>query len=48
MELAADSGLTIFSYTADPGSRSAEGLNLLASWSATLDAAEPTHAADNI
>jgi hypothetical protein len=35
MELAADGGLTIFAYTAEPGSRSQEGLNLLASWNAT-------------
>jgi MmyB-like transcription regulator ligand binding domain len=31
MELPADPGLTIFTYTAEPGSRSEEGLNLLAS-----------------
>jgi transcriptional regulator with XRE-family HTH domain len=41
MELSADAGLTIAVYSAEPGSRSEEGLNLLASW-----AAEPatTHA----
>jgi transcriptional regulator with XRE-family HTH domain len=33
-ELAAESGLTMFTYTAEPGTRSAEGLNLLASWAA--------------
>ena len=34
-DLAAESGLTMFTYTAVPGTRSAEGLNLLASWAAT-------------
>lgn len=35
----ATDGLTMFTYTAEPGSRSAEGLALLASWTAT--ATEP-------
>lgn len=35
MELPADGGLTMSVYTAEPGSRSEEALNLLASWSAT-------------
>jgi len=35
MELSADSGLTISTYTAEPGSRSQEALDLLASWAAT-------------
>jgi transcriptional regulator with XRE-family HTH domain len=43
MDLAADQGLTIFSYTAEPGSRSEEALNLLASWAATSDEADPAH-----
>ena len=34
-DLAADTGLTMFTYTAEPGTRSAEGLDLLASWAAT-------------
>ncbi|GAA3880471.1 helix-turn-helix transcriptional regulator [Leifsonia kafniensis] len=38
MELPADPGLTLFAYTAEPGSRSAERLRLLASWAATTDA----------
>jgi transcriptional regulator with XRE-family HTH domain len=38
MELAADPGLNILTYSAEPGSKSAEALNLLASWSATPDA----------
>lgn len=37
MELAADPGLTMFVYTAEPGSRSEEALSLLASWAATPD-----------
>jgi transcriptional regulator with XRE-family HTH domain len=44
MDLPADTGLTIFAYTAEPGSKSEEALNLLASWAATLD--EPAHATD--
>src|SRR5207302_1022742 len=43
MELIADPGLTLFAYTAEPGSRSEEALNLLASWTATLDQDEPAH-----
>jgi transcriptional regulator with XRE-family HTH domain len=43
MQLAADAGLMLFVYTADPGSRSEEALNLLASWTATSDE-ETTHA----
>lgn len=37
MELVADPGLTMFVYTAEPGSKSEEALRLLASWTATLD-----------
>ncbi len=44
MVLAGDSGLTMFAYTADPGSKSEEALNLLASWTATLDPEEPANA----
>jgi transcriptional regulator with XRE-family HTH domain len=40
LDLAADPGLTIFTYTAEPGSRSEEGLKLLGSWAATPDPAE--------
>ena len=46
MELRADTGLTILTYTAEPGSRSEEALNLLASWTATLDEAEPSNVTD--
>jgi transcriptional regulator with XRE-family HTH domain len=38
MELAADPGLTVFVYTAEPGSKTEQGLNLLASWTGTPDA----------
>ena len=37
MEIVADPGLAMFIYTAEPGSRSAEALSLLASWTATTD-----------
>ena len=40
MTLAADSNLRMFAYTAEPGSRSEESLNLLASWAATIAQAE--------
>jgi transcriptional regulator with XRE-family HTH domain len=46
MELPADPGLTIFTYTAEPGSRSEEALNLLASWAATHDQPETAPATD--
>lgn len=42
LEVAADPGLMIVAYTAEPGSRSAEALDLLASWTAT---AEHAHSA---
>jgi transcriptional regulator with XRE-family HTH domain len=44
LDLAADPGLTIFTYTAEPGSRSEEALNLLGSWAATIDPAESARA----
>jgi len=40
MDLAADEGLRISAYTAEPGSASEDALNLLASWAATADQAE--------
>lgn len=48
LDLVADPGLTTFIYTAEPGSREAEALRLLASWAATPtapDAAEATEQA---
>jgi transcriptional regulator with XRE-family HTH domain len=41
LELAADPGLTMFAYTAEPGSKSAEALSLLGSWAATPEQAPP-------
>ena len=46
LDLAADPGLTIFTYTAEPGSRSEEALKLLGSWAATVDPAESARATD--
>jgi transcriptional regulator with XRE-family HTH domain len=46
MELSADTGLTMFAYTAESGSKSEQALKLLASWSATSDQAAPAHATD--
>ncbi|MFF4590856.1 helix-turn-helix domain-containing protein [Streptomyces sp. NPDC001388] len=41
LEMAAEPGLTLTVYTAEPGSASEEGLRLLASWAATQDAGSP-------
>jgi transcriptional regulator with XRE-family HTH domain len=46
LDVAADPGLTLFAYTAEPGSRSADALKLLGSWAATAGAAEPAHTTD--
>jgi hypothetical protein len=35
MQLPGDEGLTLFAYTAEPGTPAADALALLASWSAT-------------
>lgn len=43
MEVAADSGLRLAVFTATPGSRSAEALDLLASWTATPASADAAH-----
>ncbi|HEV8688170.1 MAG TPA: helix-turn-helix transcriptional regulator [Gaiellaceae bacterium] len=43
MQLSADEGLMLFVYTAEVGSKSAEALNLLASWAATLDQVKPAN-----
>jgi hypothetical protein len=42
----ADPGLTIFTYTAEPGSQSQEALSLLGRWAATLDEAGRADATD--
>jgi transcriptional regulator with XRE-family HTH domain len=44
LDLPADHGLTIFTYTAEPGSRSEQAFTLLGSWSATADRAESARA----
>jgi transcriptional regulator with XRE-family HTH domain len=41
LDLAADPGLTLLTYTAEPGSRSDDALKLLGSWAATADPAQP-------
>jgi hypothetical protein len=40
MELSPDSGLTLNVYTAQAGSETQQALDLLASWTATPDAAD--------
>lgn len=44
LDLVADPGLTIFTYTAEPGSRDQDTLRLLGSWAAT----QPEPAAEKI
>jgi transcription regulator MmyB-like protein/helix-turn-helix protein len=41
MELVADPGLTMFVYTAEPGSKTEQNLNLLAGWTASPDEETP-------
>ena len=41
LALPADPGLALVVYGAEPGSASEDGLRLLASWAATLDAPDP-------
>jgi transcriptional regulator with XRE-family HTH domain len=43
-ELPADPGLSLSTYTAEPGTASADALKMLASWAATADAPAPTPA----
>jgi transcriptional regulator with XRE-family HTH domain len=47
LDLAADAGLTIFTYTAEPGSRHAEALNLLGSWAAAPQPVGVTKTTEN-
>jgi transcriptional regulator with XRE-family HTH domain len=47
LDIAADPGLTLFTYAAEPGSRSEEALTLLGSWATTLDREEPARATDH-
>jgi transcriptional regulator with XRE-family HTH domain len=46
LDLAADPGLTIFTYTAEPGSPSEDALKLLGSWAATVEGAASAPATD--
>jgi transcriptional regulator with XRE-family HTH domain len=46
MELSADQGLMMFVYTPEVGSKSEEALNLLASWTATLDPTDLANVTD--
>jgi hypothetical protein len=46
MDIPADAGLTLFLHTAEPGSKSEDALNLLASWTATPEQADAAHATD--
>ena len=46
MEPAADPGLVLNVYTVEPASPSADALDLLASWAATVASAESAPAAD--
>jgi transcriptional regulator with XRE-family HTH domain len=46
MELAADPGLNILTYSAEPGSGSEQALGLLGSWAATLEHEERARTAD--
>ena len=46
MDLPADHGLTIFTYAAEPGSRSEEALKLLGSWAATAEPARSVRTTD--
>jgi hypothetical protein len=46
MELSADNGLTMFAYTAEPGTKSEQALGLLGSWTATPDLGHPEETAD--
>jgi transcriptional regulator with XRE-family HTH domain len=46
MDLSADAGLTVSVYTAEAGSASQQALDILASWTATLEDTEAGHASD--
>jgi transcriptional regulator with XRE-family HTH domain len=46
LDIAADHGLTLFIYAAEPGSRSEEALKLLGSWAATVDRETSERATD--
>src|SRR5215207_2437964 len=47
MELSADPGLSILTYSAEPGTPSEEALSLLGSWAATLDQEQQARGTDD-
>ncbi len=47
MDLSADTGLTMFAYTAEPGSNSERALTLLGSWAATMTQPDRTPSTDH-
>jgi hypothetical protein len=47
MDLAADPGQMLMIWTAEPGSKSAQGLSLLGSWAATPQQPELHDASDH-
>ncbi len=47
LDITADPGLTMFIYAAEPGTRSAEALNLLGSWAATVGPAATVKTTDH-
>ena len=46
LDIAADHGLTLFTYAAEPGSRSEQALNLLGSLAATTGVVDPAPTTD--
>ena len=46
LDIAADDGLTLFTYAVEPGSRSEEALTLHGSWAATVERDESARATD--
>lgn len=40
LDLTADPGLSLSTYTAEPGTASADGLRMLASWAASVDSGD--------
>jgi hypothetical protein len=46
MQPSADTGLTMFAYTAEPGSKSDQALQLLGSWAATPTEPDLTRTTD--
>ena len=48
MELTADTGLMLIAYSAEPGTRSAQALNLLSSWAATAEEPQASEVAGEV